>query len=35
MITVHTTEPYVGLQALNASGKVLGTTKAIQLEDRA
>jgi len=30
VITVHTTEPYVGLQAMNASGKVLGTTKAIK-----
>jgi hypothetical protein len=35
VITVHTTEPYVGLQAINASGKVLGTTKAIKLEDNA
>ncbi len=34
VITFHTTEPYVGLQALNASGKVLGTTKAFELEDR-
>jgi hypothetical protein len=33
MITVHTTEPYVGLNALNGSGKVLGTTKAVELED--
>jgi hypothetical protein len=30
VITVHTTEPYVGLQAMNNSGKVLGTTKAIK-----
>jgi hypothetical protein len=35
VITVHTTEPYVGLKALNASGKVLGTTRAIKLEDNA
>jgi Arylsulfotransferase (ASST) len=30
VITVHTNEPYVSLQAMNNSGKVLGTTKAIQ-----
>jgi Arylsulfotransferase (ASST) len=30
VITVHTTEPYVSLQAMNNSGKVLGTTKAIK-----
>jgi hypothetical protein len=35
VITVHTTEPYVGLQAMNASGKVLGTTSAFKLEHRA
>jgi hypothetical protein len=35
VITFHTTEPYVGLQAMNASGKVLGTTEAIKLEDNA
>ena len=33
VITVRTTEPYVGLQAVNGSGKVLGTTKAIKPED--
>jgi len=31
VITVHTTEPYVGLKA---SGKVLGTTPAFKLENR-
>jgi hypothetical protein len=35
VITVHTTEPYVGLQAMNASGKLLGTTSAFKLEHRA
>jgi outer membrane protein assembly factor BamB len=34
-ITLHTTEPYVGLNALNDSGKVLDTTKAFGLKDRA
>jgi hypothetical protein len=34
VITVHTTEPYVGLSAVNGSGKVLGTTNALRLEDR-
>jgi hypothetical protein len=29
-ITVHTTEPYVGAQARNHSGKILGTTKAVK-----
>jgi Arylsulfotransferase (ASST) len=33
VITVHTTEPYVGLQAVNGSGNVLGTSKAIKPED--
>ena len=33
VITVRTTEPYVGLQAMNGSGKVLGTSKAIKPED--
>jgi hypothetical protein len=33
VITVHTTELYVGLQAVNGSGKVLGTSKAIKPED--
>jgi hypothetical protein len=35
VITVHTTEPYVGLKAMNNSGKVLGTTRTITLEDSA
>jgi Arylsulfotransferase (ASST) len=35
VITVHTTEPYVCLKAMNASGKVLGTTKAIRPEHSA
>ncbi len=34
VITVHTTEPYLGLNALNGSGRVLGTTNAFELEDR-
>jgi hypothetical protein len=34
VITVRTTESYVGLNATNGSGKVLGTTNAIKLEDR-
>jgi hypothetical protein len=34
VITVRTTEPYVGLKAVNSSGKVLGTTDAIKPEDR-
>jgi hypothetical protein len=34
VITVNTTEPYVGLNALNGSGKALGTTKAFKLENR-
>src|SRR5215218_8402998 len=34
VITVRTTESYVGLNALNGSGKVLGTTSALKLEDR-
>ena len=34
MITLHTTEPYVGLNALNGSGRVLGTTATVELEDR-
>jgi hypothetical protein len=33
VITVRTTETYVGLEALNKSGKVLGTTNAIKPED--
>jgi hypothetical protein len=35
VITVHTTEPYLGLEAVNGSGRVLGTTRAFNLEDRA
>ena len=35
VITVHTTEPYLGLKAVNGSGRVLGTTRAFNLEDRA
>jgi hypothetical protein len=35
VITVRTTEPYVGLQAMNGSGRVLGTTSAFNLENRA
>jgi outer membrane protein assembly factor BamB len=34
VITVHTTEPYVSLKALNGSGTVLGITSALKLEDR-
>jgi hypothetical protein len=34
VITVRTTESYVGLNATNGSGKVLGTTNAIKPEDR-
>ncbi len=34
VITVLTTEPYVGLKAVNSSGRVLGTTSAFKLEDR-
>ncbi|HWS79675.1 MAG TPA: arylsulfotransferase family protein, partial [Rubrobacter sp.] len=33
VITVHTTEPYVGLSAVNGSGEVLGTTNAFRLEN--
>jgi hypothetical protein len=33
VITVRTTESYVGLEAVNSSGKVLGTTNAIKPED--
>jgi hypothetical protein len=35
VITVHTTESYVGLEAMNNSGKVLGTTRAIKPEHSA
>src|SRR5215210_4237598 len=34
VITARTTESYVGLNAMNSSGKVLGTTDAIKPEDR-
>jgi Arylsulfotransferase (ASST) len=34
VITFRTTESYVGLQALNDSGKVLGTTNLFKLEGR-
>jgi hypothetical protein len=34
VITVRTTEPYVGLKATNGSGTVLGTTSAFKLQDR-
>ena len=34
VITVRTTEPYVGLQAMNASGEVLGTSRLLKQEDR-
>jgi Arylsulfotransferase (ASST) len=34
VIKVRTTESYVGLNATNGSGKVLGTTRAFKLEDR-
>jgi hypothetical protein len=30
VITVKTTEPYVGVRARDASGKVLGTIRAIE-----
>jgi len=35
VITVHTTEPYVGLNAMNGAGTVLGSSRAIELEDSA
>lgn len=35
VISVHTTEPYVGLNAMNGAGKVLGSSRAIELEDSA
>jgi hypothetical protein len=35
VITVRTTESYVGLEAVNGSGRVLGTTSAIKLESNA
>jgi hypothetical protein len=30
VITVKTTEPYVGVRAVDASGKVLGSSRAIK-----
>jgi hypothetical protein len=33
-VTVRTAEPYVAVQAKSASGRVLGTTKAVRPEDR-
>jgi hypothetical protein len=33
-VAVRTTEPYVAVQAKSASGRVLGTTKAVKPEDR-
>jgi hypothetical protein len=33
-VVVHTAEPYVAVQAKSASGRVLGTTKAVKPEDR-
>jgi hypothetical protein len=35
VITLHTTEPYVGLKAMNDSGTALGITSTIKLEDSA
>jgi hypothetical protein len=35
VITLHTTEPYVSLKALNVAGKSLGGTRAIRLENSA
>jgi Arylsulfotransferase (ASST) len=35
VITLRTNEPCVGLEAINGSGKVLGTTRAIKLGDSA
>ena len=35
MITVRTTEPYVGLKAKDASGKVLGPSRAVKLQHNA
>jgi hypothetical protein len=32
VITAHTTEPYVSLNAMNSSGKVLGTARTVNLE---
>jgi hypothetical protein len=33
-ITVHTTEPYVGVQAKDRSGRVFGVSKAVKPETR-
>jgi hypothetical protein len=33
-IAVRNAEPYVAVQAKSASGQVLGTTKAVEPEDR-
>jgi len=33
-ITVHTTEPYVGVEASDRSGRVLGTSRAVKRESR-
>jgi hypothetical protein len=35
VISVHTTESYVGLNAMNGAGKVLGSSRAIELEESA
>ena len=35
VITVHTTHPYIGLEAMNGSGTVLGIARTIKLDDRA
>ena len=34
MITLHTTEPYVGLNRIEQLRQVLGASKAVELEDR-
>jgi hypothetical protein len=33
LISVHTPEPYVAVQARNASGELLGTTKVVKLRN--
>jgi hypothetical protein len=33
LISVHTTEPYVAVQARHASGELLGTTKVVKLRN--
>jgi hypothetical protein len=35
VITVHTTDAYIGLKAMNGSGTVLGIARTIKLDDRA